>query len=187
MACIIAISTALGLFSQMPSGAKENFHVRIAQENRFYISKCKVIYMPTETKWSNIMRSSGKMVELAYKGVTIASTFLTDYHKTGGTNKIDLDFGYEHNLTKSLKIHPFVGCEFNENGTGLSMGSKLNKNFDIFDYISIGVFAGLRYSESKDIINLNNRPYYYTNYFSASLGAYFLIYDYKRPKINRNW
>lgn len=177
---------AINMFAQIPNGAKETFHLRIAQENRFIKSKYQTVYFPENSQWSNLI-SNGAMVELAYKKFTLASTFLTDNNKSGGTNKIDCDFGYEYNLTKTFKVQPFAGCEFNENERGVTMGAKLNKNFDLFDYISFGLFLGCRYSKSKDITYIGSIIFSSSDYLSASIGGYFLLYDYKRPKINRNW
>lgn len=177
----------IDLFSQIPNGAKKTFHLKIEQENRFYISKCQSTSLPDSSRWSNILITNGAMVELAFKSITLGATFLTDHHKDGGTNKIDLDLGYEYNITKSLKVQPFIGCELNENGTGMTAGAKLNKNFDLFDFISFGVFAGCRYSRSKDYIYIGSYQFTNSDYISASIGAYCLIYDYKKPKIRRDW
>ena len=177
----------IDLFSQIPNGAKETFHLKIEQENRFYISKCQATSLPESSIWSNILMTNGAMVEFAFKSITLGATFLTDHHIGVGTNKIDLDLGYELNITKSLKVQPFIGCEINENGTGISVGTKLNKNFDLFDFISFGVFVGCRYSRSKDFINIGAYQFTNSDYISASIGAYCLIYNYKRPKIIRNW
>lgn len=177
----------IDLFSQIPNGVKETFHLKIEQENRFFISKCQATLLPDSSRWSNILMSNGAMVELAFKSVTLGATFLTDHHKDGGTNKIDFDLGYEYNITKSLKIQPFIGCELNENGTGITAGAKLNKNIDLFDFISLGVFLGCRYSRSKDYIYIGTYQFENLDYMSASIGVYFLIYDYKRPKIRRDW
>jgi len=177
----------IDLFSQIPNGAKEIFHLKVEQENRFYISKYQAIQFHDSSRWSNILMTNGAMVELAFKSITLGATFLTDHHKDGGTNKIDLDLGYEYNITKSLKAQPFIGCELNENGTGMTAGAKLNKNFDLFDFISFGVFVGCRYSRSKDFINIGAYQFTNSDYISASIGAYCLIYDYKRPKIRTNW
>ena len=177
----------IDLFSQIPNGAKKTFHLKIEQENRFYISKCKATSLPDSSRWSDILMTNGAMVELAFKSLTLGATFLTDHHKNGGTNKIDLDLGYEYDITKSLNVQPFIGCEFNENGVGMTVGTKLNKNFDIFEYICLGVFAGCRYSRSKDFIYIGSYQFTNSDYISASVGAYFLFYEYKRPKIRREW
>jgi len=177
----------IDLFSQMPNWAKEAFHIKVEQENRFYISNCQATALSGNSRWSDILMTNGAMLELAVKSITIGATFLTDHHKYGGTNKIDIDLGYEYNLMKSLKIQPFIGCEFNGYGRGLTAGAKLNKNFDLFDYINFGVFIGCRYSKSKDFINIGTDPFSSSDYISASIGAYCLIYDYKRPKIRRDW
>lgn len=177
----------LDLFCQMSNGAKETFHLKVEQENRFYISKYQATLLPDSSRWSNILMTNGAMVELAFKSITLGTTFLTDYHKNGGTNKINFDLGYEFNITKSLKVQPFVGYEINENGAGMSLGAKLNKNFDLFEYISYGIFVGCRYSRSKDFVYIGSYQFSNSDYISASTGVYFLIYGYKRPKINREW
>lgn len=177
----------INLFSQIPNGAKEIFHLKIEQENRFYISKCQAISLPDSSRWSNTLMTNGAMVELAFKSITLGVTFLTDHDRNGGTNKIDLDLGYEYNITKSIKLQPFIGYEFNENGKGISAGTKLNKNFDFFNNISLGVFIGCRYSRSKDFVYLGSYQFSSSDYISASIGAYCLIYSYKRPKIIREW
>ena len=50
--------------------------------------------------------------------------------------------------------------------------------------MSIGFFAGLRYSS-------NDNLYYGTSlshgYLCGSVGIYTMIYDYKRPKIIKDW
>lgn len=177
----------LDLFCQMPNGAKETFHLKVEQENRFYISKCQATFLADSTRWSDILMTNGAMVELAYKNITLGVTFLTDHHKDGGTNKIDLDLGYEYNISKCLKVQPFIGCEINENGAGMTLGAKLNKNFDLFENISLGIFAGCRYSRSKDFIYIESNQFSNSDYISGSIGAYILIYEYKRPKIIREW
>jgi len=178
----------INLFSQIPNGAKETFHLKIEQENRFYISKCQAIISSNGSRWSNILMTNGAMVELAFKKITLATTFLTDDQKSnGGTDKIDFDLGYDYDITKSLNVQPLIGCESNAYGTGLTTGAKLNKNFDLFDYISLGIFIGCRYSKSKGFLEINSYQYKNSNYLSTSIGAYFLIYNYKRPKIIRNW
>jgi len=177
----------IGLFSQIPNGAKETFHLKVEQENRFYISKVHAISLPDSSRWSNILMTNGAMVELAFKSITFGATFLTDEHKYGVTSKIDFDLGYEYSMTKSLKVQQFIGCELTENGTGLTAGAKLNKNFDLFDFISFGVFVGCRYSRSKDFIYIGSYQFTHSDYISASIGAYCLIYDYKRPKIRTDW
>lgn len=176
----------LDLFSQIPNGSKETFHLKIQQENRFYISKCQSILLNESPIWTNILMTNGALVELAFKSITLGATFLTDYGRRG-TNKIDLDLGYEYNITKSIKIQPFIGCELNENGSGLTVGSKLNKNFDLFDNMSLGVFIGCRYSRSKNQIYFGQYRYTISDYISTAIGTYWLIYDYKRPKIRREW
>lgn len=177
----------IDLFSQIPNGAKETFHLKIEQENRFYISKLQATTLPDSSRWSDVLMTNGAMIELAFKSVTLGATFLTDYHKGSGLSKIDFDLGYEYNITKSLKVQPFIGCELNENGTGMTAGAKLNKNFDLFDFISFGVFAGCRYSKSRDFIFIGAYQFTNSDYISASIGAYFLMYDYKRPKIRKDW
>lgn len=177
----------IDLFSQIPNGAKETFHLKIEQENRFYISICQATSSPHNSRLSNILMTNGAMLEIAVRSITLGATFLTDHHKYGETSKIDVDLGYEYNIMKSLKIQPFIGCEFNGYGRGLTAGAKLNKNFDLFDYISFGVFAGCRYSKSKDFIYIGTDIFSISDYISASIGAYFLIYDYRRPKVRRDW
>lgn len=177
----------IDLFSQIPNAAKKTFHLKIEQENRFYISKCQATFLPDSTRWSDILMTNGAMVEFAYKSITLGATFLTDHHKDGGTNKIDLDLGYEYNLTKTLKVQPFIGCEFNENGAGMTVGTKLNKNFDLFEEVSLGIFVGCRYSRSKDFIYIESYQFTNSDYISASIGAYILLSEYKRPKIIREW
>jgi len=78
----------------------------------------------------------------------------------------------------------------NENGAGFTMGTKLNKNIELFDYISLGLFVGLRYSAIETSYELNS--YSYINkishgYLGGSAGVFFMIYDYKRPRIRRDW
>jgi len=177
----------IDLFSQIPNGAKETFHLRIEQENRFYISKCLETSFPYRSSWSNILMTNGAMIELAFSKITLGATFLTDYQKNGGTDKIDFDLGYEYNITRSLIVQPYIGFELNEYGTGPTVGTKLNKNFDLFDHISFGVFFGIRYSKSKDFTYFDSTEYTHSDYLSASIGANCKLYDYKRPKIIRNW
>jgi len=177
----------IDLFSQIPTGAKETFHLRIEQENRFYISRCLETSIPYNSRWSNILMTNGAMIELAFSKITLGATFLTDYQKNGGTNKIDFDLGYEYNITNSLILQPYIGSELNEYGTGLTAGTKLNKNFDLFDHASLGVFFGIRYSKLKDFMYFYSNKYTNPDYISASIGANCMLYDYKRPKIIRNW
>ena len=177
----------IDLFSQIPNGAKETIHLKIEQENRLYISKCQATSFPYNSRWSNILMSNGALVELAFKSITLGATFLTDSNKDGGTNKIDFDLGYEYSITKSLKVQPFIGCELNANGSGMTTGAKLNKNFDLFEYISLGLFLGCRYSRSNDFTYFGSNLFTNSDYISASIGAYCLIFDYKRPKIRTNW
>ena len=178
---------AIALHAQVPNGAKEAFHLRLEQVNRFYFAKCQAVTIPDSSRWSRALITNGALIELGYKSVTLGATFVTDRHKNSGASKIDLDLGYEYNLTKTLKVHPFLGCELNDHGAGLTLGAKLNKDFDLFDYISLGVFAGCRYSQSKDVIYMGSNPFSYSNYISASVGAYWLLYNYQRPKIRRDW
>lgn len=174
-------------FSQIQNGTKETFHLKIEQENRFYVSRCQAVLLPDSSRFSNILLTNGAMVELGFKSVTFGATFLTDHNKEGGTNRINFDLGYEYKISQSLRLQPFIGCELNKNGTGISAGTKLNKNFDLFDNISLGIFIGTRYSRSKDLIYMGLYQFTNSDYISASIGAYCLIYNYKRPKIRKNW
>jgi len=59
------------LFSQIPNGAKETFHLKIEQENRFYISKFQATSLPDSSRWSDILITNGAMIESAFKSVTL--------------------------------------------------------------------------------------------------------------------
>ncbi|MDP4240817.1 MAG: hypothetical protein Q8904_15245 [Bacteroidota bacterium] len=187
--CLIVISgfSVLALFAEVPNGAKETFHLKIEQENRFCLSSYQKI-TPTNSATSlEINRSNGVLLEIAVKQFTLGATFLDEARTNSGLSKLDLDLGYEHYLTKTLNLQPFVGCEMNEIGPGFTMGAKLNKNIELFDYFSLGLFAGLRYST----IEINNDSYSNRDishgYLGGSIGVYGMIYNYRRPKIRRNW
>jgi len=172
-------------FAQLPAGAKETFHLKVEQENRFCLLSYKDYGALNNSGWLEVMMTNGAMVEFGIKQFTLGATFLTDYDRQG-TSRIDLDLGYEFQMTNSFKLQPFLGCELNSNGSGLSVGARLNKNFDLFDFISFGLFAGLRYSGIQDRLSSYNSSIS-AGYISASLGVYCLLYDYKRPRIIKNW
>lgn len=177
----------VNVFSQIPNGAKKTIHIRVVEEYRYGISKFQAVLLPDSSRISSLLMTNGSMLELAYGHFTLGATVLSDYHKYGGSRKFDLDLGYEFYISNNQTIHPFVGCEFNENGAGLTAGTKLNKNFDFFENMSLGLFLGFRYSQSRDIISFNSNEFFNSDYFSASFGMFLMIYDYKRPKIIRDW
>jgi len=185
---VIAGFSAITLMAQVPYGAKENFHLKIEQENRF----CLSAYQQTGlngTSGTELTLSNGAMVEIAIKQVTFGATFLNEAVSNSGLSKTDLDLGYEYYLSKSLNLQPFAGCEMNENGPGFTMGAKLNKNIELFDFISLGLFVGMRYSSIESIRSIyDNYPSSVSHgYLSGSAGVYFMIYDYRRPTIRRDW
>lgn len=184
---LIQLFCIVNVFSQIPNGAKKTIHYKVAQENRVYISKGQAVLLADSSRWSNVMMTNGALVEFAFGHLTLGATFLTDFHKDGGTDKMDLDLGYEFYITKSQILQPFIGYEFNENGHGFTVGAKFNKNFDLFEHISFGVFCGLRYSMSSDVFILDSNEFLGSDYLSASIGMFCFLYDYKRPKIIRDW
>jgi len=138
----------LTTYAQMPIGAKETFHLKIEQENRanLYMSELMGI---NGNKSTGIKISNGAMLELGYRQVTIGASFLNNPLSSNSLGRIDLDLGYEGNLTSTFKLQPFLGFEMIEAGTGFTTGAKLNKDFNVFDNISLGLFAGVRYSSIK--------------------------------------
>jgi len=184
---VISGFSIVTLFAEVPNGAKETFHLKIEQENRFCFSSYQENLSTNHATSLEINRSNGVLVEIALKQITLGATFLNEASTNSGLSKLDLDLGYEYYLTKTLNLQPFVGCEMTETSPGFTMGAKLNKNIELFDYFSLGLFAGLRYST----IEINNDSYSNRDaghgYLGASIGVYCMIYDYKRPKIRRNW
>src|ERR1035437_7823983 len=177
----------LRTFAQMPNGAKETFHLKVEQENRFCYNDYQQNGLNAPQR-SEIIMSNGELVELAISQITFGASFLNDYWvNSEGFSRIDLDLGYEYNLTRSLKLQPFIGCEFNALGSGLSAGVKLNKSFEIFEYVNIGLFAGLRYSGLQSISFTGDIEQISKGCTAVSAGAYCMLYNYKRPRIIRNW
>jgi len=180
--CFIVISgfCIVTLFAQVPTGAKENIHLKIEQENRLNFTEYQEIGI-TSSRTKEYTWANGALIEIALHHVTFGATFLNE----GST---DLDLGYEYPLSKSINLHPFVGYEMKGEDTGLTLGAKLNKNIEMFENISIGLFAGVRYSAIE-----NERNYSYNNssishgYLGGSAGIYCMIYDYRRPTIRRDW
>lgn len=183
---LISIFCITGLFSKTPNGAKEIFHLKVEQENRFFISHIQSENIFKSSSWSDIYMTNGAMLEFSFKSFTISSSLLTDYNIGKGVSKIDLDLGYEHTLRKNLKLQPFIGSEFNSNGAGITFGAKLNQGFEIFDNASLGLFAGCRYSKSKDFSS-RFLWHEYSDYVSASVGIYLMVYTYKRHEIIEDW
>lgn len=176
---------SFNLFSQIPVNATETFHVKIEQENRLYTSIYWTDSHNDFTKWSEFNATNGGMLELSLYSYTISASYLTDHNKGSGISRSNYDIGYEFSLSQSLKLQPFAGCEINSYGKGLSLGAKLNKNINLFDYMSLGAYVGLRYSKVKDYLSINSTTYQQAGYISGSAGIYWLIYTYKRPKIIR--
>ena len=186
---LMLVCSYLTSFAQLPVGAKETFHLKIEQENRLsqYSHQGGNSYNSYKITGTNM--SYGALIELSYRQVTLGASFLNDPQSSGESGKTDLEAGYEFTLTRNLKLQPFIGSEINETGTGFTTGIKLNRNIEIFDYISLVLFTGLRYS---NIHSLQDSFYYDASdisekNLSISLGVYAMIFDYKRPKIRRDW
>ena len=187
---LLAISYFLPVFhsfSQIPLGGKESFHLKIEEEVRFCYYNYDIPIGSTNNSASEIITANGPLIELAFNKLTVGASFLGNYAEPGTLfNKIDFDLGYEYELNNNFNIHPFAGCELNFNGAGISTGIKLNKKFYLFDYTSLGLFIGCRYSYIDDI-GRNYSTIISHGYLSASLGAFVMLYDFKRPKIRKDW
>jgi len=186
---LMLVGCYLTAFAQLPVGAKETFHFKIEQENRFsqYTHQEGNGYNSYHITGTNM--SYGALIELSYRQVTLGASFLNDPQSSGDSGKKDLEVGYELNLSKNLKLQPFIGSEINETGTGFTTGIKLNRNIELFDYACLGLFTGFRYSN----IHSSQDSYYYQTFdksdmnLSVSLGVYAMIFDFRRPKIRRDW
>lgn len=180
---LIALISTLHISAQLPAGAQKTFHFKIQQESRF-----GAYNFENSALKSKIITSNGLMLEIAIKRFTLSASKLVGY-KTPiiGANKANVDVGYEYNITKTIIAQPFFGLEITDADEGFSTGVKINKNLELFEHINYGIYAGLRYSDTKSYDSDNWIAAKSKGCISASVGLFFTIYEYKRPTVRTEW